>query len=160
MVGWHHRLNGHEFQWTPGVGDGQGGLVCCSPWGCKELDMTEWLNWTELIFCWMKDKRENHLLMYFWLFCLFSLFVKSNWLRKYFLSTTIENSFLQANPVNFVFSVYFWSMSEFGQNVTIRILYMSLSQKNLHSFVCVWNIFPLLYILLNVVIITKKQAIF
>ena len=117
------------------------------------------LNWTDFLLD-EGQKKENHLLMYFWLFCLFSLFVKSNWLRKYFLSTTIENSFLQANPVNFVFSVYFWSMSEFGQNVTIRILYMSLSQKNLHSFVCVWNIFPLLYILLNVVIITKKQAIF
>ena len=43
MVGWHHRLNGHEFEQTPGVGDGQGGLACFSPWGRKELDMTEWL---------------------------------------------------------------------------------------------------------------------
>ena len=41
MVGWHHWLNGHEFEWTPRVGDGQGGLGCCSPWGCKESDMTE-----------------------------------------------------------------------------------------------------------------------
>ena len=48
MVGWHHRLNGRELEWTPGVGDGQGGLVCCSPWGHKESDTTEWLNWTEL----------------------------------------------------------------------------------------------------------------
>ena len=48
MVGWHHWLDGHEFGWTPGVGDGQGGLLCCSSWGCKESDMTEWLNWTEL----------------------------------------------------------------------------------------------------------------
>ena len=48
MVGWHHRLYGHEFGWTPGVGDGQGSLVCYSPWGRKESDMTEWLNWTEL----------------------------------------------------------------------------------------------------------------
>ena len=48
MVGWHHRLNGHEFGWTLGVGDGQGGLVCCSPWGCQESDTTEGLNWTEL----------------------------------------------------------------------------------------------------------------
>ena len=47
MVGWHHRLNGHEFGWTPGVGDGQGGLACCSPWGRKEMDTTEWLHWTE-----------------------------------------------------------------------------------------------------------------
>ena len=44
MVGWHHRLNGHEFEKAPGVGEGQGGLVCCSPWGHKELDMTEQLN--------------------------------------------------------------------------------------------------------------------
>ena len=44
MVGWHHRLNGHEFGQALGDGDGQGGLQCCSPWGCKELDMTEQLN--------------------------------------------------------------------------------------------------------------------
>ena len=44
MVGWHHRLNGHEFEYTPGVGDGQGGLACCSPWGHKESDRTERLN--------------------------------------------------------------------------------------------------------------------
>ena len=48
MVEWHHWLNGHGFGWTPGVGDGQGGLVCCSPWGCKEPDMFERLNWTKL----------------------------------------------------------------------------------------------------------------
>ena len=36
MVGWHHRLKGHEFGWTPGVGDGQGGLACCVSWGSKE----------------------------------------------------------------------------------------------------------------------------
>ena len=43
MVGWHHQLNGREFEQTPGVGDGQGGL-CCDSWGRKELDMTERLN--------------------------------------------------------------------------------------------------------------------
>ena len=48
MVGWHHWLNGHGFGWTLEVGDGQGGLACCGSWGCKELDTTEWLNWTEL----------------------------------------------------------------------------------------------------------------
>ena len=41
MVGWHHRLNGHEFEQAQGDVDGQGGLVCCSPWDCKELDKTE-----------------------------------------------------------------------------------------------------------------------
>ena len=48
MVGWHHQLDGHEFGWTPGVGDGQGGLACCNSWGRKESDTTEQLNWTEL----------------------------------------------------------------------------------------------------------------
>ena len=47
MVGWHHQLDGHESEQALGVGSGQGSLVCCSPWGHKELDMTEWLNWTE-----------------------------------------------------------------------------------------------------------------
>ena len=45
---WHHQLNRHEFGWTLGVGDGQGCLACYNSWGCKELDMTEQLNWTEL----------------------------------------------------------------------------------------------------------------
>ena len=44
MAGWHHRLNGHEFEQAPGVGDGQGGLVCCKPWGRKESDVTKQLN--------------------------------------------------------------------------------------------------------------------
>ena len=44
MVGWHHQLNGHEFEQALGVGDGQESLACSSPWGCKELDMTERLN--------------------------------------------------------------------------------------------------------------------
>ena len=48
MAGWHHRLDGCEFEWTLGVGDGQGGLACCDSWGRKQSDTTERLNWTEL----------------------------------------------------------------------------------------------------------------
>ena len=48
MVGWHPWLDGHELEQAPGVGDRQRSLACCSPWGCKKSDMTEWLNWTEL----------------------------------------------------------------------------------------------------------------
>ena len=48
MVEWYHWLNKHEFEQAPGDGDGQGSLACCSPWGRKELETTEWLNWTEL----------------------------------------------------------------------------------------------------------------
>ena len=47
MTGWHHRLDGHEFEWTLGVGEGQGGLACCNSWGRKESDTTERLKWTE-----------------------------------------------------------------------------------------------------------------
>ena len=48
MAGWHHGLDERESEWTLGDGDGQGGLAWCDSWGCKELDTTEWLNWTEL----------------------------------------------------------------------------------------------------------------
>ena len=51
MAGWHHWLDGRESDWTPGVGDGQGGLPCCDSWACKESDTTEWLNWTDSIKC-------------------------------------------------------------------------------------------------------------
>ena len=56
MVEWHHQLNGDEFEKTPGVGDGQGGLACYSPWNHEELDMTKLLNWTEL-----SDLTNRHL---------------------------------------------------------------------------------------------------
>ena len=49
-VGWYHKPDGHEFEQAPEVGDGQGSLVCCSPWGCKELDTTEWLNRIETLW--------------------------------------------------------------------------------------------------------------
>ena len=60
MAGWHRRLNGHEFGWTPGVGDDQGGLVCCNSWGRKESDTTEWLNWTELNWTKPKTNPKHH----------------------------------------------------------------------------------------------------
>ena len=63
MAGWHHQLDGHEFEWTLGDGDGQGGLVCCNSWGCKELDMTEWLNFHFQIF----HRLQGWILSSFWL---------------------------------------------------------------------------------------------
>ena len=61
MAGWHHRLNGHEFEQAPGVGDGKGGLAYCSPWGHKESDTTEQLN--NKINCRLltKDEAKTHL---------------------------------------------------------------------------------------------------
>ena len=80
MAGWHHRLNAHEFGWTPGVGDRQGGLVCCNSWGCKESDTTERLSWTELF------KSFAH----FYLFIYFTLLEKSHhllfgWVLEFFV---------------------------------------------------------------------------
>ena len=66
MVGWHHWLNAHEFEQAPRVGDRPGSLACCSPWGCKEMNMSEWLNWTTkysiYIFC---HTNSHHSLMYY-----------------------------------------------------------------------------------------------
>ena len=57
----YHRLDGHEFEWTQGVGDGHGGLACCDSWGHKGSDMTEWLNWTELNWGGKEEKeRYSH----------------------------------------------------------------------------------------------------
>ena len=62
MAGRHHRLEGHEFEWTPEVGDGQGGLACCNSWGHKKSDTTEQLNWTELISKMLhKNKLYSHI---------------------------------------------------------------------------------------------------
>ena len=56
MVGWHLRLKGHEFEQAPGADDEQGSLACCSPWGRKELDVIQWLNWTEPSFYFLKTQ--------------------------------------------------------------------------------------------------------
>ena len=58
MVRWHHRLNGHEFEQALGVGDGQGSLACCSPWGCKELDTTDRLH-NNVCVCERETKTER-----------------------------------------------------------------------------------------------------
>ena len=63
MAGWHHWLDGRESGWTLGVGDGQGGPAYCNSWGCKESDMTEWLNWTEL----NHRQKQNYNYVRWWL---------------------------------------------------------------------------------------------
>ena len=71
MAGWHHWLDGRESEWTPGVGDGQGGLACCDSWGRKELDTTEQLNWTELHW-------RQWLLWLYW----YEIGYRENWYRE------------------------------------------------------------------------------
>ena len=86
IVGWHNRLDGHEFGWTPGVGVGQGGLACCSPWSRKELDMTEQLNWT----CWRGSLVFLHFLPLGW----YNLHVW-NW----YFSCNLDSIFWLTQPV-------------------------------------------------------------
>ena len=98
MAGWHHWLDRFEFEWTLGVGDGQGSLACCDSWGRKESDTTEWLNWTELKIClnhlflftfcvWLLDSLKLHtqhavyLRYFFWTVLLQSFPVRSVWVR-------------------------------------------------------------------------------
>ena len=64
MFGWHHRLDGHEFEQALGVGDGQGSLVCYSPWGHKELDMTEQLNNSHIIYSLDLEPRVQKSVLY------------------------------------------------------------------------------------------------
>ena len=76
MAGWHHWLDGREFEWTPGVGDGQGGLACCDSWGHKESNMTVWLNWTDWKQLWcrlslcivpLSSRIETCFVIYMWI---------------------------------------------------------------------------------------------
>ena len=71
MARWHHRLDGHETEWTLGVVDGQGGLACCNSWGHKESDMTEQMNWTELNWRYLKSNLKIFPLFLDLLYCLF-----------------------------------------------------------------------------------------
>ena len=72
MVGWHHQFKGHEYEQALGVGDRQGSLACCSPWGHKESDKTEWLNWTEL----------KHLKKFRWLQCEELIILRQNYVKN------------------------------------------------------------------------------
>ena len=66
IVWWHHWLDGHEFEQALGVGDGQGSLECCSPWGRKESDITEWPKWTELKYLIYPKWQHNHYILGRW----------------------------------------------------------------------------------------------
>ena len=72
MVGWHHQFNGHEFEQALGVGDGQGSLACYCPWGHKESDKTERLNWTKL----------KHLKKFLWLQCEELIILRQNYVKN------------------------------------------------------------------------------
>ena len=106
MVGWHHQLDGHGFGWTPGVGDGQGGLACCSPYGRKESDNNERLNWTELlrmiIFSWsLVQSSKNVYLPSVWLFGGFYV-IREKWISKT-LKVSQKNKYMNMHIFKILF---------------------------------------------------------
>ena len=90
MAGWHHWLDGHESEWTPGVGDGQGGLACCDSWGRQESDMTEQLIWSDLIVC-----LQNSGVLTVILWTILIKMISSLKLRECFLSNTLSELYVQ-----------------------------------------------------------------
>ena len=78
MAGCHHWLDGHESEWTPGVGDGQGGLACCNSWGSKESDTTERLNWTECMIIHIMISFLKHSFLLDWIMYVFLIFSPLN----------------------------------------------------------------------------------
>ena len=97
MAGWHHWLDGHEVEWTPGVGDGQGGLACCNSWGRKELDTTEWLNWTELKKN-FKINSSNHPSFY-------SVHRRGSWVSQQVKCCTMHYFKTISEPANFSLNI-------------------------------------------------------
>ena len=85
VAGWHHRLDGHEFEWTLGVGDGQEGLACCNSWGLKESDTIEQMKWTELISYSLPFILSN-------LFFHFGYCILQFWLVLFYISSSCLNS--------------------------------------------------------------------
>ena len=123
MVGWHHQLDGHEFESAAGIGDGQGSLMCCSPWGRKELDMTEQLNWTD----W-----RNYLLFCYFISIDFMNATCMKFLKKYQVKWMpifpSENLFLNIHFL--LFKIYFSSSISTFSNHVCFILF----QKKINKF--------------------------
>ena len=152
MAGLHHRLNGHEFEWTPWVGDGQVGLACCNSCDRKELDMTEQLNWTEL--------NENSLDIYFqviWLteatymlaglslwFLSLSVFThvpKSLWIflgGLYFMMRFLNHLFVTHwhGTLSLFWNSYVWSQIYLLLSGFIFFLLLTMSQKTKDMVYC------------------------
>ena len=133
MVGWHHQLNGHEFKWTSGVGDGQGGLMCCSPWGCKESDMTEQLSWTG--WDWNSQKCRDPS-VYIFLPCVWCLVVV--WWA--FLNETL-NVFQSPPNIGFLWwAGCYWKFKDEQGSLNAQGPYILVAFKSLFHFEPNWNL--------------------
>ena len=111
MAGWHHQLDGHVFEQTLGVGDGLEGLACCSPWGRKELDMTEQLNWTDVM------NIADHKLSLWIRVLLLAGRREMNWRRQLAVSSTTTSSNLILFPTVPWLTSVLWCASLFYVNV-------------------------------------------
>ena len=108
MVGWHPWLSGHEFEYTLVVGDGQRGLVCCSPGGGKELDMTEQLNWAEL----MQTFVGKVMSLFFNMLCRFAIafFPKEQASFNFMAASTVHSDLIKSVTASMFFAIYLpWS---------------------------------------------------
>ena len=148
MAGWHHQLDGHEFGWTPGVGDGQGGLVCCDSWGCKESDTTERLNWTELkrsmIF------RNNPLQYEFITSELTNIWNEFLFLQiQFFICISFSYRSTLYFPLLWWVQCYTWHLSQCLLHIImcsiINVINISWNRKEV-KYWCQWMINPKLYL--------------
>ena len=137
MGGWHHWLNGHEFGWTLEVGDGQGGLACCSSWGRKELDTTERLNWSVCLIYWGGPMLGTYI---------FAIVISSYWIDSFiimqypslllpivFVSKSILSDISIDTPaffwVQFTWNIFFHS---FNFSLCVALDLMSVSYKQIY----------------------------
>ena len=121
MVGWHDQLYGHEFELALEVGDRQGSLVCCSSWGCKESDMTEQLNWTELMLGKIDSKRRREWQRMRW----FNIFTDSMDMNLCKLQETVEDRGAWCVPVHWVTKNRTWLINWTELNTWEAKYYMS-----------------------------------
>ena len=126
MAEWHHRHDGRESEWTPGVGDGQGGLACCNSWGCKESDTTERLNWTDSGQFHMYLRRWCILLMLYTTLCIFVRYICSLVFKVYFLIGLLYGC-----------SIHYWKWSIAISTIIVLMFISSCSSsKLLYIFRC------------------------
>ena len=143
LAGWHHQLDGLESEWTPEVGDGQGGLACCNSWDHKESDTTEWLNWTELTSRWL-----THLYLLPWL--LRYILEYSSWISLWY--HTQKNSISERWTLGFCSPTYLYHLVAslpttcLQWKAIIHCLYMNLPSSKLSNSdsklcnLCIWKI--------------------
>ena len=143
MVGWHHQLNGHESEWTLGVGDGQGGLACCGSWSRKGSDTTEWLNWTNLnwtespycsLYCLFPSKSVVFAHLGPSLSCMLHLMIQGNWVSLLCVSLTTSHQ----SP----FLKVFWGEGRHGREpYNCRWLLFRAWCKFIYLLLLGWDIF-------------------